>query len=387
MLSDLLNYQQGTYIPPLFEVPAFQPDAHIRPPRAASLSDLPLTQAEDCGEAPRPYRILTNIQSISSCVHFNGAIDHDRALWIWGGHALGVTFDFQWSFDVLPKLEYRPQKIADDVIACSMGPLHLLYITGDHRLWGWGDNQQGQLGVNGLSRTIDPVCIMEDVASAHAGISFSCAIKRDYSLWGWGDNTGNVMLTAQNYCPNPVHIMDDVVSFSSNGFTTYAVKSDGTLWGWGKDNSDLCFRLRQGKPQKVCDHVKKCVIDVDTANGFGLILLQNGDLYSYGACVPGSLISNRMQNKLGAEPVKVLECVDDIACGKYYSLIKMQDGRLFSSGTNEYGQCGLGKCSAPFYKPKLVMCDTTEMAAGFMHGMGLQKNGDLWIWGHGYERL
>ncbi len=386
MLKDLLNYHQASKTSPIFEIQAFQPKNHIQPPRTALTSDMPLTRMAEDGEIPRPYRIMTDIQSINTCIHFNGAIDKSNALWVWGGHAYGITFDSYFSFDVLPDLEYCPQKLADNVVSCSMGALHLLYVTKDHRLWGWGDNQQAQLGVGNISSASESIHIMDDVISSYAGIFYSCAIRSDHSLWGWGSNIGNIMLTEQKYCSEPVHIMDDVVSFSSTGYTTYVIKSDGSLWGWGRDNSDQCFHLCPDKPRKVCDHVKKCVNDVDSANGFGFILLENGDLYSYGACVPGSLVTNRVQNKLGAEPIKVLEHVDDVACGKYYSLIKMQDGRMFSTGTNEYGQCGLGKCSDPFYKPKLAMYDVAEISAGHMHGMALQKNGDLWIWGHGYER-
>ena len=390
MCSNIDNQKQFLDTLPLYQLPCHQPTPHIRSPKQAKPIRLAVPGTDE--QLPRPYKIMSNICKIDTCAHFNGALDSKDVLWLWGGSGGGVTEDGEYSLDVLPELDRVPQKAMDRVECFAMGASHILCVTKDHRLWSWGRNSFGQLGTGDFKPRESPTIVMEDVIAVYAGISNSYALTSDHSLWGWGCNFDRILLNEhdaslrdERFNLHPVHIMDDVVSFSSTGYSSYVIRSDGSLWGWGLDNSDGWFQLERGKPKKIWENTKKSAKDSDLANGFGFILSDDGDLYSYGVSVPGSLVPYRIRNRIGRYPIKVLSDVCDVTCGRYFSLIKMKDNSLYSSGANEYGQCGLGRTTEAFYKPKFVMNDVAQVSAGILHGMALQTNGDLWIWGRGYE--
>ena len=78
-----------------------------------------------------------------------------------------------------------------DVFAVAGGGNHTLALTGDGRVWAWGDNSNGQLGDGTfLSRTQPaPVPHLTDGVAIAAGYSHSLALKKDGTVWAWGDNS------------------------------------------------------------------------------------------------------------------------------------------------------------------------------------------------------
>ena len=70
---------------------------------------------------------------------------------------------------------------------------HCLATDGGGRLWSWGGNDQGQLGLgdNTDRNTPTMVPLPEGLAVLHfsAGLNHSAAILDDQTLWTWGNNT------------------------------------------------------------------------------------------------------------------------------------------------------------------------------------------------------
>ncbi|MBP1309299.1 alpha-tubulin suppressor-like RCC1 family protein/ubiquitin [Paenibacillus sp. 1182] len=90
---------------------------------------------------------------------------------------------------------------------------HTLIVKYDGTLWGWGDNESGQVGDGTYNKPSEPVQswpnLLSDVKSAAAGYKFSLVLKNDGTLWSWGANDrgqlgiGN---TNNQYKPQPVKI-------------------------------------------------------------------------------------------------------------------------------------------------------------------------------------
>ena len=69
------------------------------------------------------------------------------------------------------------------------GVHHSLFIKSDGSLWGVGQNEYGQLGINTKPKYQSPIQIESDeVISAGAGYYHSAFVKSDGSLWTMGRN-------------------------------------------------------------------------------------------------------------------------------------------------------------------------------------------------------
>ena len=121
----------------------------------------------------------------------------------------------------------------------AAGYVHIIALTKDGKLWSWGNDAYGQLGVGKPSnhqkipKLVDPGPWL----AVAAGEFHSLAIKSNGTLWAWGyDNFGALGLgdTDAAYTPTQVGTKTDWISVAAGKHHTLALKSDGTLWAWGK---------------------------------------------------------------------------------------------------------------------------------------------------------
>lgn len=123
----------------------------------------------------------------------------------------------------------------------SVGYTHVLAITEDNKLWGWGNNGYGQLGDGTNISKNSPTQINSDtdwkIVSAGSGpVAFTLAIKNDGTLWGWGNNAygqvGDGTFINKNI-PTQIGTENNWKSISAGYSHALAIKEDGTLWSWG----------------------------------------------------------------------------------------------------------------------------------------------------------
>ena len=120
-----------------------------------------------------------------------------------------------------------------------------LALDTQRKLWGWGQNDQGQLGNNGH---ISKQTYMTEVSGDHRwsekialGKYHCLAIDTDGHLWVWGGNFyGQLGLSLpmgdqSGYRSVPIQLGNDRwVSVAAGQHQSHGVKADGTLWSWGK---------------------------------------------------------------------------------------------------------------------------------------------------------
>jgi alpha-tubulin suppressor-like RCC1 family protein len=90
--------------------------------------------------------------------------------------------------------------------AVAAGPVHSFAIKIDGSLWGWGNNNHGQLGDGTETNRNTPVRVGTDTnwIAASAGVYHSIAVKIDGSLWVWGANFVSQLGVATPFSPSPV---------------------------------------------------------------------------------------------------------------------------------------------------------------------------------------
>jgi alpha-tubulin suppressor-like RCC1 family protein len=116
-----------------------------------------------------------------------------------------------------------------------------------NRLWTWGNNGEGNLGVTLTSR-LSPgttagggVNWVQVSAGGATNVRYSAAIKTDGTLWTWGGNVAGKLgdgTTTSRSSPGTTAGGGTNWKQVACGYTNMAaVKTDGTLWTWGAATS------------------------------------------------------------------------------------------------------------------------------------------------------
>jgi len=190
-----------------------------------------------------PMWIMDDVAAISRSGH-TMVIRTDGSLWGWGQNnfgQLGIGTIALRDYNQMGEEEQEevhaageaiwdlatPTWIMDDVATIFTNARQTIAITSDDSLWGWGENNWGQLGLGEDIRgdQSSPALIMNDVADVYLGWERDHMILTiDGSLWRLGGR-------------GSVWIMDDVAEFFENsaGYGSFALKNDGSLWFWGSN--------------------------------------------------------------------------------------------------------------------------------------------------------
>jgi alpha-tubulin suppressor-like RCC1 family protein len=168
------------------------------------------------------------------------AIDGEGALWCWGRNASGELAVGWVDHDPHPA-PIRVQGWEPWVQVSSGIGQHYCGLTADGRLWCWGENGSGQLGLGDTNLRPTPTEVappsMEGWARVLGGSGHTCALDAARHLYCWGRNEGGE-LGLGDLTPRlrPVRVEAGSVGVVAVGWGhTCNVRPDGSLWCWGRN--------------------------------------------------------------------------------------------------------------------------------------------------------
>jgi alpha-tubulin suppressor-like RCC1 family protein len=179
---------------------------------------------------------LSHVVAVSAGRNHSLALSSGGTVWAWGGNAdgqLGIGSTASSSSPVqVPNLE--------GVVAVVAGQVSSLALKADGTVWAWGNNAFGQLG-NGQqpvgSSTPVQVTGIDRVVALDSQSHTILALRADGALWGWGNNqTGQLGTGTPSYSAvSPVRsvALDGLVSISSGHVHSLVMRADGSVWSWG----------------------------------------------------------------------------------------------------------------------------------------------------------
>ena len=205
------------------------------------------------GNSPKQVGTNTNWNLISAGVHTSLATKTDGTLWSWGSNNQGVLGLNLTSSNVTPSnTQHRssPVQVGTDTNwnlisnSTAYSPTAMATKT-DGTLWAWGNNFNGQLGLNDKTYRSSPSQVgsatnWNNIDTAHRT---SLATKTDGTLWTWGrgaagelgiNNTHSSVYYRSS--PGQVGGSTDWNLVSIGVYTVGAIKTNGTLWMWGSNS-------------------------------------------------------------------------------------------------------------------------------------------------------
>ncbi len=251
------------------------------------------------------------------------------------------------------------------------GDAHSLAIDGSGKLWAWGDNRSGQLGLGLQKDATIPLLFGTDYQAIAAGYAHALGIKSDGSLWAWGGNLFGALADGTRIDRHQaVKIADQVKTMAAGKTESVMLKADGSLWQWG---DGLGHRNDPDAPRIV--PVQKDSGYTQVTAGYTHFLGIKSDKSAWawgtnGTCQLGD--GDRCMNS--ETPIKVGDGYIAVAGGQHHSVGIKENGELWGWGDNEDGQLGVGP--AIVRTPVKIGEGYAEVAAGSIFTVARKTSGE-----------
>ena len=265
----------------------------------------------------------------------------------------------------------------------------------NYELYGWGRNNNGQLGLNDLLNSSSPVQVPGTQWTSISGNYYGAySTKTDGTLWAWGNNNnGQLGQNERTQYSSPTQIPGTQWSIvSEQGYANDAVllKTDGTLWGWGNNsegelgqNNATQYSSPVQIPGTQWNAVSSRAVQVQLATK------SDGTLWAWGYNLRGTLGQNDTIYRSSPIQVPGTQWVNPRT--NYYSAsCAKTDGTLWTWGRNDNGNLGLNDAigySSPRQIPG-TQWDTNpenQRLSGYYSKAAIKTDGTLWTWGRNAE--
>ncbi|MGM0495363.1 MAG: RCC1 domain-containing protein [Bacillota bacterium] len=307
----------------------------------------------------------------------------------------------------------------ETIIQASLGHSHSSAVTSEGRIFTWGNNQYGQLGDGTQIIRLIPVDITSEFnlnagekiieASLSLGGMYSSAITSDGRIFTWGDNSSGQLgvATAINRL-TPVDVTSEfnlnagetIIQVSLGSFHSSAVTSEGRIFTWGNNQSG---QLGDGTttdsgPVDVTSEFnlnsEEMIIETFLGSSHSSAITSEGRIFTWGSNSSGQLGDGTTTDK--STPVDISskfnlnakEMIIQVSLGHSHSSAITSEGRIFTWGHNFGGKLGDGTTTN-----RLTPVDITsefnlnaeetiiQVSLGFFHSSAITSEKRVFIWG------
>jgi hypothetical protein len=228
--------------------------------------------------SPDPAGTETDWTAVAAGDAHSLAIKTDGTLWSWGANALGQLGMGDTQFENwVPYQIFYPPEATTDWIAVIGGYGYTIALksnpAGGGTIWAWGGNYRGQLGLGytldentGLA-TPTQIGTQSDWSISAVGWYHSITLKTNGTIWGWGQNDeGQLGLDdfIDRWTPTQIGTDSSWAIAATNYHNTIALKTNGsaqppvgTIWSWGNNDygqlglGDSGFGMERNTPTQI----------------------------------------------------------------------------------------------------------------------------------------
>ena len=335
--------------------------------------------ANDYGQAG--YAQLDNAPILTAGYAASGFISSiTGSLYLWGYNAVGTL----GTGDTLNRSSPVQIAAATSWIQISnsktgtAGQNFTLGIRSDNRLFAWGMNTQGQLGIGDTITRSSPSQIgTSSWTSVSAGGSHSLAIRSDGSIWSWGYNDQGQLGYSTLW-----------TAINTNYNCAFGLKADGSLWSWGANYNGVLGlstdTIARSSPTQIGTN-KTWLSLVQGASNAGAAIRNDNTLWMWGTNTNGELgLGDTIPR---SSPTQLPGSWSQIFGGNVCMAGTKIDGTLWLWGNNSTGQLGDGTVISKSSPVQILGGGSwTQLRAGGLstadHALAIKSNGTLWAWGY-----
>ncbi|ESO94172.1 hypothetical protein LOTGIDRAFT_74050, partial [Lottia gigantea] len=249
------------------------------------------------------------------------------------------------------------------LVAC--GRSHTVFSTESGSVYSCGNNTEGQLGYKGSRDVLDPQQIkgldQQQIKMLSCGTDHTVVLNEEGSVYVWGSgDDGKLGLGGEESCLGPTELkLDETVSCISCGYYhTALVTASGKLYTFGEmDDGKLGLERTVEealKPEMVS--IPEKVIQVSCGGSHTAVLTENGLVYTFGDGAHGQL-GHGTHTLQSTSPLR-LELdfkATSISCGENFTAIISDAGYLYTCGNGRHGRLAQGVDSySNQFKPRRV---------------------------------
>lgn len=192
-----------------------------------------------------------------------------------------------------------------------------------------------------MQAKIDEYTPLEEIIKISVGTDHVLALRRDGKVYAWGRNTSGQLgignTEDSKYAKEVVTeegiVLNNIVDISCGANTSTAIDKDGNVYVWGNGtNGEIGNNEFISKLIAVKANIKN-VIKIETGEGNISALSTSGALYNWGKNTNGQNGINSVDNT--SYPMKSALEVVEVSNGYAHSNLKKVDGKIYGAGSTE----------------------------------------------------
>ncbi|PAA47454.1 hypothetical protein BOX15_Mlig006384g4 [Macrostomum lignano] len=290
----------------------------------------------------------------------------------------------------------------DKIVSMDCGEGHAVMVAASGRVFGFGLNDYGQLGLGSKATQAKPAVVKQLKEDGVKAVKVACGpthtlvLADDGIVYGYGNNSDGQITGDEADFTRPVEVEQlenvEVRDLAAGRAFSLAVSKKGELLAWG-GNTEGCLGQEDpdlpGSPDPMPVHLPGRVAAVSAGSYHCACVLTDGRLYAWGETERGKLGIRNAEDQeflFSPQPVPVPGRVQMVSCGLEHTLVLTENGRVYVCGSGESGQLGLGTgCT---YAPTVKVVSGLEklkvacVAAGERHSMCVcSRTGQLYAFG------
>lgn len=278
----------------------------------------------------------------------------------------------------------------------SVGSFHCAAVYNDGSIFGWGYNEDSQIGLPKIDQTLQIYSHPTQIHNCFDSIQIE-KVKCGLNFTLFLDSNGEVYIASKKNERNAIeklNISNDIKCINIFGnYVPWVLCQDGSIYRvfkYAKDYTRFSLNLNENNNQT--DHIKDII---SIREGSVLLITEGGKLFGLGSIVREStffieidLAKNAPQSNNNHDQTIKVKQIAGTSC---HFIVLTEDGDVYVWGKNEDGQLGIGnkidqKDPFVFVKlPQFSQSKIVEVAAGGKFSIFICENGDLWATGNGKD--